>query len=238
MTEVLSQFFTWAMRDVIFSSGDVQTTTIAVAITSSLCCSIVIAVVHVIALIRPPGDRKIKTRRKIQYSSFQPAQSKKYSPLWISSGKVHVPCVKCGHFYADEGCRFVTCKVCCFSVLSCQVHQKTSSKSTPCKHKHTEMDLSCVGMRVCPDRLGFVGYHLTCLNLSDNKLQELPSEIGCLRGLHILSLQQNQLSSLPETISSLSELKSFDISHNHFEEIPMLMSGPHSNHGLTHTNIK
>lgn len=52
-------------------------------------------------------------------------------------------------------------------------------------------------MQACPERLGFIGHQLTCLNLSDNELHELPPEIGCLRGLQILSLQQNKLSSLP-----------------------------------------
>lgn len=56
---------------------------------------------------------------------------------------------------------------------------------------------SSIGMQACPERLGFIGHQLTCLNLSDNELQELPPEIGCLRGLQILSLQQNKLSSLP-----------------------------------------
>ncbi|XP_045170884.2 protein lap4-like [Mercenaria mercenaria] len=221
MTETLSQFFTWAVRDVIFFSGDVQTTTIAVAITSSLCCSIVVAVVHVIALIRPPGVKKAKSRRNLDRSRSKTSlTSKKYSPVWLSSGKVHVPCVKCGHFYADDGCRFVTCKSCCFSVLSCQVHQKKSISSTPCDNKNTEMDLSSIGMQACPERLGFIGHQLTCLNLSDNKLTELPPEIGCLRGLQVLSLQQNKLTTLPETVGSLTELAYFDISRNQFTSFP------------------
>lgn len=220
MTETLSQFFTWAVRDVIFFSGDVQTTTIAVAITSSLCCSIVVAVVHVIALIRPPGAKKTKCRRQFSRSRSTSLTSKKYSPVWLTGGKVQVPCVKCGHFFADDGCRFVTCNSCCFSVLSCQVHQKKSISSTPCDNKHTEMDLSSIGMQACPERLGFIGHQLTCLNLSDNSLHELPPEIGCLRGLQVLSLQQNKLSSLPETIGSLTELAFFDISQNQFSSLP------------------
>lgn len=224
MSEVLSQFFTWAVKDVIFFSGDVQTTTIAVAITSSLCCSIVVAVVHIIALIRPRDVQKARSKHQYKsHSKFSPT-SKKYPPVWLSYGKVQVPCVRCGHFFADEGCRFVTCKGCCFSLLACQIHQRASTSSTPCENKQTEIDLSSVGMQACPERLGFIGHQLTCLNLSDNQLHELPSEIGCLRGLQVLSLQGNKLSSLPETISSLANLVCFDISHNEFQVFPGYIS--------------
>lgn len=64
MTEVLSDLLRWAVHDVIFFSGDVQTTTIAVAITSSLCCSIVVAVVHIITLIRPAVAQREKPKRR------------------------------------------------------------------------------------------------------------------------------------------------------------------------------
>jgi len=63
MAEILTDLFRWAVHDVIFFSGDVQTTTIAVAITSSLCCSIVVAVAHVITQIFPAAIRRKRPRR-------------------------------------------------------------------------------------------------------------------------------------------------------------------------------
>jgi len=59
---------------------------------------------------------------------------------------------------------------------------------------------SSVSLESCPNRLGFSGSQLTCLNLSDNKLQELPPEIGLLHGLQVLTLERNLLSSLPVSI--------------------------------------
>lgn len=221
MSDPISEFFTWAVRDVIFFSGDVQTTTIAVAITSSLCCSLILAVVHVMALIVPSQGKNKEVKRTQSSSNLAPPSSKKsYPPVLIYGGKVHVPCVKCGNFYADEGCRFVTCKECCFSVLSCHIHQKKSQMSKPCDMGKISMDLSKRGMRQCPQRLGFVGTQLTCLNLSDNSLRVLPPEIGCLRGLQKLSLRNNQLNNLPTTLGSLSKLTKFDVSFNCFVTVP------------------
>lgn len=214
MADALTQFLTWAVWDVIFFSNDIQTTTIAVAITSSLCCTIVIAVVHVMTLIRPQHSLKSTRKMKCTKTDTQiSVHSKKcFSP-------VHVPCVRCGRFLADDGCRFVTCKLCCFSVLSCKIHQKKSILSKTCENKKTEMDLSSKDLQSCPDRLGFVGAQLTCLNLSDNSLHELPAEIGCLRGLQVLILHHNQLQSLPDTLVSLMELEKFDVSHNQLTEV-------------------
>jgi hypothetical protein len=49
-------------NDIIFFSDDVQTTTIAVAIASSLCCSIVWAVFHIISVVQPSkGTAKAKS---------------------------------------------------------------------------------------------------------------------------------------------------------------------------------
>ncbi|KAH3854296.1 protein lap1-like [Dreissena polymorpha] len=222
MTDTLSEFFSWAVHDVIFFSGDVQTTTIAVAITSSLCCSIVVAVVHFIALIRPAADR-VKAKRNFQrYELKASASSKKYfSPIWLSSnGRVQVPCVKCGSYYADEGCWFVTCRGCCFSTSQCPTHHKSCSGSQPCSTRQSQLDLSDTGLQSCPSRLGFVGAHLTFLNLNNNKLSVVPAEIGCLRGLQVLSLERNLISELPDTLASLTELQCLDIGHNQLKNIP------------------
>ncbi|XP_052768563.1 leucine-rich repeat-containing protein 58-like [Mya arenaria] len=226
MADTLTQFFTWAVRDVIFFSGDVQTTTIAVAITSSLCCSIVVAVVHFITLIRPQEDARARMKHKFQRQESKSSIISKryYSQEWFSGERVHVPCVRCGNYYADEGCRFVTCRTCCFSTLACHVHQKSTTCSTPCDNRHTQIDLSCGGLHSCPSRLGFVGSQLTCLNLNGNHLQSIPAEIGCLRGLQVLSLEKNQLTELPETLGSLTELHCLDISHNTFKHIPSFIS--------------
>ena len=73
MPDPISEFFTWAVRDVIFFSGDVQTTTIAVAITSSLCCSLILAVVHVMALIAPSQGKNKEVKRTQSSCSLVPS---------------------------------------------------------------------------------------------------------------------------------------------------------------------
>ncbi|KAK3608603.1 hypothetical protein CHS0354_042595 [Potamilus streckersoni] len=221
--ESVSQFFVWIFRDVIFFSGDVQTTTIAVAITSSLCCSIVLAFLHVLARILPQGQKTAYDRKPsygFNYSSTS-SSKKTCQSLVISYEKVEVPCVKCGGYYADFGCRFVTCKYCCFCPGACHVHKETvNSKPYETARKVRKIDFSHCGMEQCPQRLGFMGAQLTCLNLSENNLATLPAEIGCLRGLQKLSLRNNTLETLPNTLVLLTNLTKFDISRNRFSSLP------------------
>lgn len=58
------------------------------------------------------------------------------------------------------------------------------------------------------------------LHLSDNFITALPDEIGLLKNLETLNLQSNKLSTLPETIVGCSSLKALNISVNCFSYFP------------------
>ncbi|KAI3661573.1 hypothetical protein MP638_007061 [Amoeboaphelidium occidentale] len=58
-------------------------------------------------------------------------------------------------------------------------------------------------------------YALTSLDLSHNKLQTLPDEIGLLESIEHLDLSSNQLYQIPASIGELRKLKYFNVSHNH-----------------------
>ncbi len=64
---------------------------------------------------------------------------------------------------------------------------------------------------------------LTDLNLSNNQLSSLPSEISYLENLNGLDLHNNQLSSLPFQFGSLKKLCYLNLSKNHFVTLPSLI---------------
>jgi internalin A len=67
--------------------------------------------------------------------------------------------------------------------------------------------------------------NLTSLNISNNQLTSLPSEIAKLKNLTILDINNNQLTSLPLEISELIHLTRFDVSNNQLTSLPPEISG-------------
>ncbi len=61
--------------------------------------------------------------------------------------------------------------------------------------------------------------YLTSMNLSGNKIDQLPSDLGCLKVLRTFNLSSNNLSSLPSSISRIVSLTSLDLSRNFFSAL-------------------
>jgi hypothetical protein len=79
--------------------------------------------------------------------------------------------------------------------------------------------LAGLGLDALPDALRELTA-LRELDLSRNRLTELPVWVDRLRALESLSVRDNRLSALPESLTALTRLKRLDLSGNHFAEIP------------------
>lgn len=94
MASVVYRCLSFVANDVIFFSDDVQTTTIAVAIASSLCCSIVWAVFHIISVVQP-SKGTAKAKSAAFYTGKNPTSRKNsYQTVGINILKVQVLCFK------------------------------------------------------------------------------------------------------------------------------------------------
>lgn len=58
------------------------------------------------------------------------------------------------------------------------------------------------------------------LSLRENKIKNLPNEIGCLVNLDILDISHNHLEHLPEQIGMCKNLSALDLQHNELLDIP------------------
>ncbi|XP_036318650.1 leucine-rich repeat-containing protein 57-like [Rhagoletis pomonella] len=86
------------------------------------------------------------------------------------------------------------------------------------------LDLSENRFERIPDELG----HFTLvkhLNLSGNKLIELPDVIGELSKLEVLLLMNNYIVKLPKTLSNCNNLKTVNLSNNQIKEFPIMLCG-------------
>lgn len=61
---------------------------------------------------------------------------------------------------------------------------------------------------------------LRTLDLEENQLESLPSEIGALRELVRLLVASNQLTQIPRTIGSLTSLQYLNVGENNLPSIP------------------
>ena len=86
------------------------------------------------------------------------------------------------------------------------------------------LDLSANKLKQIPDVLGSFA-NIKHLNLGDNKLGTIPSSLGQLSRLETLVLKNNLLVTLPRTLESLANLRTIDLSGNLFSSIPVQILG-------------
>eukprot|EP00756_Hemistasia_phaeocysticola_P004378 Hpha_TRINITY_DN12781_c0_g1::TRINITY_DN12781_c0_g1_i1::g.114167::m.114167/K07359/CAMKK2; calcium/calmodulin-dependent protein kinase kinase 2 len=76
------------------------------------------------------------------------------------------------------------------------------------------------GLRVIPDGILSKLVNLTYLNLGQNALLDLPSEIGLLSNLQHLDVNRNHLQGLPDEVANLSRLRTVNLDYNELDALP------------------
>ncbi|VDK49325.1 unnamed protein product [Anisakis simplex] len=85
------------------------------------------------------------------------------------------------------------------------------------------LDLSENRIRELPESVGLFN-NLKQLHVSSNQLQALPDEVGMLKKLEVLNAACNAISSLPDSFAGLSSLKVLNLSANKFSTLPVVLT--------------
>lgn len=89
------------------------------------------------------------------------------------------------------------------------------------------LDLSKNRLKQIPPQLGMLK-KLKKLILNKNKIESIPAEIGELEDLRILIISQNELETLPEEIGKLKKLRYIDMWSNNITGLPPTMEEMHA----------
>jgi len=81
------------------------------------------------------------------------------------------------------------------------------------------LDLSHNRFETVPPEIGKL-LRLHTLDMSVNRLGSLPAEVGALQSLHVLKLRTNSLTLLPPEMACLSSLQSLDVAENKLIRLP------------------
>ena len=103
--------------------------------------------------------------------------------------------------------------------------------------KITKLNLSTLSLTEVPRELLIYCPNLRELDLSENKLEELPDWIGEMTSLVALVVRGNRLSSLSPTIGNLSNLRHLSLSNNPLKTLPIEMKNLSDELQLYHKKV-
>lgn len=85
------------------------------------------------------------------------------------------------------------------------------------------MDLSSNRLRELPLSIGQFSV-LRQLHIQDNRFTELPEELGCLRKLEVLNAAGNQLETIPESLIGCTALSNVNLANNRLSFVPISLT--------------
>lgn len=119
------------------------------------------------------------------------------------------------------------CSECCYTHNStpCPAHTNRRQRiqhqaKAAIDAKAPVLDLSYMHMTACPSIIGEGALFVTCLNISNNELDEVPEIVGNLVSCEEFFCQYNKLTCLPEPIASLNKLVELDAKNNLLMQLP------------------
>lgn len=108
--------------------------------------------------------------------------------------------------------------------ISLQRLQDFPTQMKICPNVIKTMDLSQNRFEKIPDEIGRFTL-LRHLNMSGNQIARVPDTLGELVKLEVLLLNDNFIVSLPKTLLNCSNLKTVNLSHNQLTEFPLMFCG-------------
>lgn len=108
--------------------------------------------------------------------------------------------------------------------ISLQRLQEFPAAMKTCPNVLKTMDLSKNRFECIPEEIGRFTL-LRHLNMSGNQIIYVPESLGELIKLEVLLLNDNMIVSLPKTILNCSNLKTVNLSHNQLSEFPLMFCG-------------
>ncbi|XP_064603685.1 uncharacterized protein LOC135469090 [Liolophura sinensis] len=215
-------------KEFIFFSGDVQTTTIAVAITGSMCCSILAAIVHVILWVHSNPSRD-----KGEYSVPDlPLQTESSVERQLADNFTCRNLFKLRHFLQGD---LHSClpSVCYSFRRKSEGSEKIGRCSLVCEEcspvSHTTSDCSSARYSIPHPRIAktkgqsqvWLHRSSSIIDLSYQNIHQCPRRLG-YSGSHltILNLSNNCLKELPEEIGCLTGLQKLHLNNNSLTDLP------------------
>lgn len=105
--------------------------------------------------------------------------------------------------------------------LETQIYQYTSLEEALAAPHDSVYSLKLKGrLRQVPPEVFTAFPNLQWLDLSKNRLKEIPAELGLLRNLKKLILFKNKIEALPPEIGQLEDLRELIINQNELETLP------------------
>lgn len=105
--------------------------------------------------------------------------------------------------------------------LESEIYQYTTLEEALEAHKDSVYSLKLKErLKVVPPEVFTAFPNLMLLDLSKNRLKELPAELGLLKKLKKLVLFKNRLESIPPQIGELEDLQELVVNQNELETLP------------------
>ncbi|KAK2172065.1 hypothetical protein NP493_995g00056 [Ridgeia piscesae] len=222
------------MQTFVFFSSNVQTTTIAIAITGSICCSIIWFIINVISAAVSDGQRTLSSPRlcagshRLKHSMFLPCQPAVHAHNSTRHKRHSASCrMKRLHSVVKGP---LTCQPCFIFSADCTIqwaYQRCQRHLCLRSYRTRDVKAYCCHSNRRPSKPQTMRWKKpTELDFSHSKLRQCPARLSFMGPqLTQLNLSHNSLCHIPDEICCLTGLREMYLHHNHLTSIPKSVGG-------------